>query len=73
LSLRATGLGSLDFLAEAESFALIIFKISYSRYSITDTLGVGNRFLIFITAIIFAISIAWLLLNATIGKSKIKA
>jgi hypothetical protein len=34
---------------------------------------VGGGFLIFITAIIFAISVAWLSLNATIGKSKIKA
>jgi hypothetical protein len=39
------GLGSSDFLAKVESFTSIIFEISYSRYSIMDTLGKGSRFL----------------------------
>jgi hypothetical protein len=69
LSLRATGLGSSDFLAKAGSFASIIFEISYLRYSTIDTSGIDSRFPIFITAIIFTISIAWPSLHATIGKA----
>jgi hypothetical protein len=38
------GLGSSDFLAEVESFTLIIFEISYSRCLITDASGEGGGF-----------------------------
>jgi len=60
LSLGATYLGSLDFLAKVKSFALIIFEISYSRHSIIDTLGKGSGFggATFIAAIVITISIA---------------
>jgi hypothetical protein len=60
LSLGATGLGTSDFLAEVESFALMIFEISYSRRSITDASGEGSRFggATFIAAIAITISIA---------------
>jgi hypothetical protein len=60
LSPGATGLGTLDFLAEVKSFALIIFEISYSRRSITDASGEGSGFggATFIAAIVIAISMA---------------
>jgi hypothetical protein len=80
------GLGSSDFPAEVKSFTSIIFEMSYSRYSITDTSGEGGGFpsrvleeekwddrvvgAIFITAIIFTISIAWLSLHVITGNGR---
>jgi hypothetical protein len=65
-------LGTSDFLAEVESFALIIFEMSYSRRSITDASGKGSGFggATFIAAIIIIISMAWLLLNAITGNRR---
>jgi hypothetical protein len=72
LSPGATGLGTSDFPAEVESFALIIFEISYSRHSITNTSGEGSGFgrAIFIAAIVIAISMAWPSLNAITGNRR---
>jgi hypothetical protein len=45
LSLGATGLKSLDFLAKVKNFVLIIFKISCLKRLITAALGKGGGFL----------------------------
>lgn len=86
LSLGATGLKSLDFLAKVKNFVLIIFKISCLKRLITAALGKGGGFLskvlekekwdnkvlgaIFIIAIVFVISAAWLLLYIIISNRR---